>query len=69
MNFEDWINSLDEDTREHLCTYDTWRAGAESMIDTLIERGFISVEYAARARAATLDVLQATEDQPTRQSS
>jgi hypothetical protein len=61
---DDWIASLPDDEWNALCTTDAWVAGAQSMLDALIDKGFISQEYEADARAAVVAILRPWEYHP-----
>lgn len=58
MTYEDWLDQLPEDELEALCPADAWRAGAGAMIDALIDRGYISLDYAMLAREGVADICQ-----------
>jgi hypothetical protein len=57
MTIDEWLETIPEDERDMLCVTDGWKAGASAMIDALIDRGFISDDYADLARRETLDII------------
>ena len=57
MTLDEWIEGLNGDERNMLCVADGWKAGAEAMLDALVDRGFISEDYAPIARRKTLDII------------
>lgn len=56
MTLEEWLEQLPDDERETLCPAEAWRAGAGAMIDALIDRGYISLDYAMLAREGVRDI-------------
>jgi len=56
MTFDEWVYQLPDDELECLCPADAWRAGALAMIDALIDRGYISLDYAMLAREDVADI-------------
>lgn len=58
MTLEEWLEQLPDDERETLCAADAWCAGAGAMIDALIDRGYIHLDYAMLAREGVADICQ-----------
>lgn len=57
MKFDDWAKSLPEEIRTSLTISEAWNAGALSMLETLINLGYIGERYAEKARNDVQDLL------------
>ena len=57
MTLDDWLDTIPEDERETLCIADAWKAGASAMLEALIDRGYISMDFEYLARAEVQDIL------------
>lgn len=58
MTIDEWINGLPEDERESLCVADGWKAGAQAMLDAIMDRGYIGDNYLEDAKKAVSDILE-----------
>ena len=57
MKFDVWAKSLPEEIRTSLTISEAWNAGALSMLETLINLGYIGEGYAEKARNDVQDLL------------
>ena len=57
LSYRAWLLSLSEHARKTLSPEEAWEAGATTMFQALVERGFVAAQDVERALAGTLDVL------------
>lgn len=57
MKFNDWAKALPDEIRTTLTISEAWNAGALSMLETLINLGYINEGYAEKARNDVQDLL------------
>lgn len=57
MKFDDWVKALPDEIRTTLSISEAWNAGALSMLETLINLGYIGEGYAGKARQDVQDLL------------
>ena len=57
LSYQSWLHSLSDRARRALSPEEAWEAGATTMFQALVERGFVPAHDVERALASTLDVL------------
>ena len=57
LSYQSWLHSLSDRARRTLSPEEAWEAGATTMFQALVERGFVPAHDVERALASTLDVL------------
>lgn len=57
MTLDDWLNTIPEDERDTLTITEIWKAGATAMLEALIDRGYIGMDYEALARHEVQDII------------